>query len=465
VPLSGRRRLVRGSRIVAAVASFLVLLGSGYGWAEYRSFASGVRQVDALGSSGPDRDGTAQNILLVGDDSRPANASPQVLAQLSTQQDGGSVNTDSLMVLHIPAGGGQASVVSIPRDSWVSIPGAGKGKINSAFAIGSSHGGGDAGGMKSLIQTVQNLTGLTIDHFVKVSLLGFYQIAQALGPLQVCLNQPAKDSFSGVDLPAGVSTLNAQQALSFVRQRHGLPRGDLDREVRQQYFLSRELAKVSSTGVLLNPGKLTALLTAVSNALETDPKLDLLDFATQFRDVSAGSVHFATIPTTGTPTIRDSSGNDVSIVAVDTVAIPAFFAQLDGLPGSYTRATAAAPSSVSVRVVNGTGTAGLASSAGSALTRLGFRVAGTSNAASTTSLTTVTYPAGKEAQAKAVADRVPGALVAAVADAQQVTLTLGTDGVKVTSSSGSGATGSASAPAPSPAPAPAKSYSATSCIN
>ncbi|HEY0403517.1 MAG TPA: hypothetical protein VGD09_15980, partial [Blastococcus sp.] len=112
-PLTGRRRLVGGARIVAAVASFLVLLGSGYGWAEYRSFASGVRQVDALGSSGPDSDGAAQNILLVGDDSRPANASKEVLAQLSTEEDGGSTNTDTLMVLHIPAGGGQASVVSI----------------------------------------------------------------------------------------------------------------------------------------------------------------------------------------------------------------------------------------------------------------------------------------------------------------------------------------------------------------
>jgi LCP family protein required for cell wall assembly len=470
-PLSRRRRLVRSGRIVAAVASFLVLLGSGYGWAEYRSFASGVRQVDALGASGPDRDGSAQNILLIGDDSRPANASPEVLAELSTQEDGGSVNTDTLMVLHIPAGGGQASVVSIPRDSWVSIPGAGKGKINSAFAIGSSHGGGDAGGMKSLIQTVQNLTGLTVDHFVKVSLLGFYEIAQALGPLQVCLNEPAKDPYSGVDLPAGVSTLNAKQALSFVRQRHGLPRGDLDREVRQQYFLSRELAKVASTGVLLNPGKLNQLLTAVSDALETDPKLDLLDFATQFRDISAGSVRFATIPTTGTPTIRDSDGNNVSIVAVDTVAMPAFFASLDGVRPAYTGATAADPSSVSVRVVNGTGTAGLASSTGTSLTRLGFRVAGTSNAASTTSLTTVTYQAGKEAQAKAVADRVPGALVAAVPGVSPVTLTLGTDGIKVSSSSGSASSGSpapssaSSAPAPSPAPAPAKSYSSTSCIN
>jgi LCP family protein required for cell wall assembly len=355
----------------------------------------------------------------------------------------------------------------------VDIPGAGKGKINSAFAIGSAHGGGDAGGMKELIQTVQNLTGVTIDHFVKVSLLGFYQIAQALGPLQVCLNQAVDEPLSGVHLPAGVSTLNAKQALSFVRQRHKLPRGDLDREVRQQYFLSRELQKATSTGVLLNPGRLSQLLTAVSNALETDPQLDLLDFATRYGD-AARNVHFGTIPTTGTPTIRDASGNDVSIVAVDTVALPAFFAQLDGVPGAYTKAAAADPGSVSVKVVNGTGTAGLATTTGSALKRLGFTVAGTSNAASTTSITTVTYPAGREAQAKAVAQRVPGALVAQVAGAQQVTLTLGTDGTRVSAGAASGGASGAAAPssaAPAPAapggaaPTPGTSYSATSCIN
>src|SRR5206468_11898972 len=167
---------------------------------------------------------------------------------------------------------------------------------------------------------VENLTNLHVDHFVKVSLLGFYQIAEALGPIQVCLNEPAKDPFSGVDLPAGVSTLNARQALSFVRQRHGLPRGDLDREVRQQYFLSTELRKVASAGVLLNPGKLNNLLKAVSTAMETDPGLDLLKFADQFRGVAAGSVRFTTVPITGTPTIRDGSGNDVSIVAVDVAA-------------------------------------------------------------------------------------------------------------------------------------------------
>jgi LCP family protein required for cell wall assembly len=470
---------VLGTRIAAAVVSIVLLAGSGYGWAAYHAFSANLRHVDAIGNS-TDTDGSAQNILLVGDDSRPAGASPEVLAQLSTQQDGGSVATDTVMLLHIPAGGGQATVVSFPRDSWVDIPGFGKGKLNSAFADGSGRGGGDAGGMRLLIQVVESLSGVHIDHFVKVSLLGFYTIAQALGPIQVCLNQPAKDPLSGVDLPAGVSTLNAKQALSFVRQRHQLPRGDLDRQVRQQYFLSAELRKVASSRVLLNPAKLNTLLKAVSGALETDPDLDLLQFAGRFRDVSAGNVRFVPLPITGTPTIRDGKGNPVSIVAVDFAALPAFFAQALGQPAAYTDAAPADPAGVTVRVLNGTGTAGLAISAAQTLKKAGFSIAGTANAESTTTLTTVTYPSGMAAQAKAVAAAVPGAAAAVSSAVTQVTLTLGTDGLRpaaagaASGGSGTGSTGGSGSASTAPAgsssaaptsAAPGRSFGATSCIN
>jgi hypothetical protein len=323
--------------------------------------------------------------------------------------------------------------------------------------------------MRLLIKVVENLSGLHVDHFVKVSLLGFYQIADALGPIQVCLNHAVRDSYSGIDLPAGTSTLNAKEALAFVRQRHGLPRGDLDREVRQQYFLSTELRKATSTGVILNPARLRSLLDAVSSALETDPGLDLLQFATQFKGVSAGSVRFTTIPTTGTPTITDAAGNRVSIVAVDFAALPAFFAEIAGPPSAYTSASAADPKDVSVEVRNGTGIRGLAAAQAQALHALGFRIAGTATASSGTTLTTVTYPVGREAEAKAVATRVPGAAVAQSAAVRQVTLTLGTDGDRVATGSPSRASSATTAPAKTSAAAkssgPAKSYGATDCIN
>jgi LCP family protein required for cell wall assembly len=466
-------------RALAAVLSTVVLLGSGYGWASYRHFTSGLTQVDGIpGGSGADADGAALNVLLVGDDHRPADATPEELAQLSTQQDGGAVNTDTMMVLHLPAGSGRPTVISFPRDSWVDIPGHGKGKLNSAFALGAAGAGGDAGGMKLLVQTLQQLTGLTIDHFVRVSLLGFYDIAQVLGPIQVCLNEPAKDPLSGTDLPAGVSTLDAKQALSFVRQRHGLPRGDLDREVRQQYFLSQELHKVLSAGTLLDPVKTQRLLSAVSSSLQTDPTLDLLGLANRFSSLSADAVDFATVPVAGTPTITGPDGNPVSIVQLDTAALPAFINGVLGTPGTTTGGRASAPASpaatpvdpstVSVQVVNATGRSGLAASNAAALREVGFTVAGTSNAAAA-STTTITYPARLQAQARTLAAHVPGAQLRASASAAAVTLTLGTDGVQVASASGSAGTAapassSAASSAASPSAAP-QAFAEGACIN
>jgi LCP family protein required for cell wall assembly len=455
--------------VVAVVLAVAIVAVGGYAWISYRNFESGLTKVDGVpGASGKDADGSDQNILLVGDDHRPANASAALLAQLSTGQDGGGTNTDTVMLLHLPASGGTPTVISFPRDSWVDIPGAGKGKLNSAFGVGARNGGGDAGGMRTLIQVVQNLTGLTVDHFVRVSMVGFYDIATVLGPLQVCLNQPAHDSYSGTDLPAGVSTLNAKQALSFVRQRHGLPRGDLDREVRQQYFLSAELHKVFSAGTLVNPVKQQRLLKAVSSALETDKGLNLLSLAADVRGVSPDKIHFTTIPVAGTPTITDGAGNRVNVVKIDTAALPAFVDQVLGRPDRYARATAAAPASVTVRVINATGRPGLAASSSTALARLGFRVAAPENGSRQTA-TTLTYPAGDEAQAKAVAAHVPGATVTSSTAVRQVTLTLGGDGIQVGSgapaSSSVAPSSTATASTPSGSSGPVKAFSATSCIN
>lgn len=437
-----------------------------------QALQSKITHISGL-AGGKDTDGKAQNILLIGDDHRPNGASPQVLAELGTQQDGGSMNTDTMMLLHIPANGSQPTVVSFPRDSWVNIPGYGKGKLNSAFAIGVARGGGDAGGIRLLSQTLQQLAGVKIDHFVRVSLLGFYQVAQQLGPIKVCLTHPAHDPYSGIDLPAGVSELNAKQALAFVRQRHGLPRGDLDREVRQQYFLSAALRTAISNGILTNPTRLRRLLGAIGSALQTDPNLDLLRLATAFPHLSASDVRFTTIPILGTPTITDSAGNRVSIVQVDTVALPAFMAAITQPSSAYTGAEPAAPKDVKVQVVNGTGTAGLAAAQTRVLDRLGFG-ATTDPTSVTTSVTTVTYPAGQESAAKAVAAVVPGALVAPSTSVHQVTLTLGTDGHRVSSPSSGGSSGSqaggttSAAPASTsaaPAPTGAQSFSSNSCIN
>ncbi|GAA0957497.1 LytTR family transcriptional regulator [Frigoribacterium faeni] len=477
----GRRRRAVVLPAAAGVLAALLVLTGGYATYSYNRFVGGVTHIDAIPASGGDStdddvDGVAQNILLVGDDHRPDNATPEELALLSTESDGGATNTDTMIVLHIPADGSSATLISMPRDSYVEIPGYGENKLNAAYSLGKEAGGSDAAGAQLLIQTVQNLTGLTMDHYVRVSLIGFYRVVDALGPVEVCLNQAAVDSFSGVDLPAGVSTLDAKQSLSFVRQRHGLPGGDLDRQVRQQYFLSVEARKILSAGTLLNPTKLGSVLDAVSSSMETDSGLNFLQLANQVKNLRPENVRSATIPVLGTPTIY-VGGSALSIVEVDKGAMPAFIQSLVGPPQAYTDAVAADPAGVQVTVSNASGVTGAATTATEALAAAGFATgAPTSGAA--TAATVVNYPAGQEAQAKAVAAYLPGAVAVASSQVTGVTVVLGSDGVAVQAPAASAApsatpdaTESPEAPAateaaPSPTSTPAgTSYAAGACIN
>ena len=454
--------MLRWSAIIVVIA---VIVTGGYVFYNYQRFTSGITHINAITHSNApkkDADGSDQNILLVGDDHRPANATDAQLAQLGTQQDGGGTNTDTMMVLHVPADGSRATLISFPRDSWVDIPGFGQNKLNAAFTLGSQNGG-DAAGAQLLIQTIQNLSGLTIDHFVRVSMLGFYNIVNALGPVQVCLNAAVDDPYSTINLPAGISTLNAQQALSFVRQRHGLPNGDLDRQVRQQYFLTVEARQILSAGTLLNPVKLQNVLDAVSSSIETDPGLNILNLAAQLRGLNANNITTATIPISGTPTIT-VDGQDVSIVQVDTAAMPAFIAGVIGSPSAYTSATAAPISDVTVTVQNGTETDGVAATGTQTLDGIGFKT-GTPGSADTHTITTIEYPKGMEAQAKALAPYVPGAAVTVSSAVDGVTLILGTDGLMPTPPSTSTA-GAATPPASSaPSDSPAHNFAAGTCIN
>jgi len=464
----GRQR--RTGRVVlpaiGGVLAMALVLTGGYAAWSYAQLDDSLTKVHVAlphSSKSPDADGAAENILLVGDDHRPADATPQELAELGTQLDGGATNTDSMIVLHIPAGGGSATMISFPRDSWVPIPGHGTFKLNSAFSDGAANGGGDAGGMRLLIQTIENMSGLSIDHFVRVSLLGFYQLVKALGPIDVCLNEAVHDTNSNVDLPKGESTLNASQALSFVRQRDGLPRGDLDREVRQQYFLSQEARKALSADTLLNPVKVSSLLQGVGQSIQIDDGLSIPSLVNTFRSIDLSNIRSTAIPTSGTPMV-----DGYSTVAVDFQAMPGFIQSIVGPPAAYTAARAAAPSSVHVAVQNGGSTPGGATAASTALTAKGFVVAPPSDT-TTTTMTTVEYPKGAEAQAKAVADVVPGATAVPSASVSTVTLVLGTDGHTVATTASGGTTGtggagsgaSAAAPSKAPAKAPVAKPSAT----
>ena len=444
-------------RTIIAVVVSLALILAGYVVFNYQSFVTGITHVNALVPGGTPP-GTDQNILLVGDDHRPAGASAAVLAELGTTQDGGSTATDTVMVLHIPADGLHPTLISFPRDSWVNVPGAGMRKLNAAFAIGEATGGA-AGGAQLLVRVIQNITGLTITHYVRISLLGFYNVVNALGPVTVCLTHAVNDPYSGINLPAGSSTLDAKQALAFVRQRHGLPQGDLDREVRQQYFLSIEAKNVLTAGTLLNPVKLHNVLAAVSSSIETDPGLNLLDLAAQVKGFQ-GHLASATIPVSGTPTIR-VNGAYVSIVELNTAAIPAF---IDGIV--HPTATSSSPATVepsprqiSVIVLNGRGVQGAAATASLALKNAGF-VVGTPGDATAQSTTTVNYPSGDSAAAAVVSRYLPGSRIVATKAIASIRVVLGADAVVVNAAAGTAGAQSASSGPPAP-----RTYTPQSCVS
>ena len=459
-----RRRVFRWIALVLVVA---IVGGGVYVAYNYQRFVSGVTHVDAIDGSATDSDGKDENILLVGDDHRPKGATAKELAMLGTTDDGGAVNTDTMIVLHIPADGRKATLISFPRDSWVDIPGFGKNKLNAAFGFGSRDGGGNAGGARLLIKVIQNMTGLSIDHYVRVSLLGFYNVVKALGPVNVCLKNAVDDPWSTTKLPAGVSSLNAKQALSFVRQRHGLPNGDLDRQVRQQYFLSVEASKLLSAGTLLNPVKLGSVLDAVSSSIETDPDLNFLSLAAQLKNLGANNIRSATIPITGTPTIY-VNGSAVSIVEVDTKAMPAFINGLVDKPSAYTSAKRSKAANVSVTVLNGSDTNGMAAAAAETLAGIGFTV-GEPGSTDATATTTIEYPSGMEGDAKAVARYVSGAAVSETSSVTGVTLVLGADGktakAKKTSSGTKSDSSDSASSSTDAKPATGTNYTEETCIN
>jgi LCP family protein required for cell wall assembly len=454
-----------GVRVVAAALSLLVLLGSGWAWATYRNFTTDIKRVNAIthggAASGGGIDGKDQNILIVGNDDRDT-ATDAELAQLGTTRDGGSLNTDTMMLLHVPADGSKATVISFPRDSYVDIPGHGKSKLNSAYVDGvhDNNGNKDAGA-RLLVQTIENLTGLTIDHFVQVDLLGFYRISIAIGGVDVCLNAAQKEANSGIDQPAGHHMIEGTQALAFVRQRYGLPNGDLDRIKRQQYFLSAVFRKMASARTLLNPFKLQNMLQAVTKSLTMDTGLDPLKLGKQMQNLQAGNVKFTTIPTKG---FADTDAG--SVVVVDTAAMPDF---IDGLIGAdpataLAKAKAADPGSVTVRVVNDSNTNGIETANAKALQQAGFKTEIPAATSDVLAQTTIRYAPGQESAAKALQAQVPSAAMVRSRDATTVMLVLGNNGVQVKSlmpAKSTASTPASAANATTPAPSVASGSSAT----
>ena len=305
---AGRHYLALGAKVVAALLSFSVLFISAYVWVNYRKLDNGLRRLSIstgpqpTGVGGtPDIDGKDQNLLVVGNDDRSTMTDKEV-RQLKTGRDGGSLATDTMIIVHVPADGSKATLISLPRDSYVRIPGYGMDKLNSAYASAYNATKGDAeakraAGANLLIRTITNLTGLTIDHFLQVDLIGFYRISNALGGVPVNLCRAVNDTgYSHLVMSAGKHTIQGVQALEFVRQRHGLRNGDIDRTARQRYFLTAAFRKVASAGTLLNSRKLSNLVSAVDKSIYVDRDFSLASLIKQMSNLSANNIVGNSIP-------------------------------------------------------------------------------------------------------------------------------------------------------------------------
>ncbi|MFT7834734.1 LCP family protein [Saccharothrix sp. BKS2] len=203
---------------------------------------------------------------------------------------------DAVVVARISPGGA-VSALSLPRDTWVDIPGVGPGRLNSAYsrayeAAGTAGQDADQAGAEAVARTVAQLTGVPVDHHATVPMSAFGELADALGGVEVCLRAPVSDPFSGADLPAGRTTLRGEPALAFLRQRHQLPHGDLDRVLRHQAFLTGALSRVAALAD--DPAALADLAAVVRRTVRTDPGWDPLEVAALLRP--AGPTRSAVIP-------------------------------------------------------------------------------------------------------------------------------------------------------------------------
>jgi len=433
VPTRSTARRVLG-RLAWGLVAVLVLVGAGTAAAAWR-LKGNIQAVDVSKGLGTDRptaaptDSTGDrplNVLVLGSDSREG----------ANGFVGGKVDegrSDTTLVLHLSADRRRALAVSIPRDSVVAMPTcldraggtspAGERQFNDAYTIG---------GAACTQRTVEQLTGLRIDHYVVVDFAGFKDMVDALGTVPICLSQPVNDVKHHIQLPAGRSRVDGTQALAYVRERYALgDGGDLGRIGRQQTFIASVLQEATSAGTLTNPPKLFSFLTAATRSVTMDPDLagigSLTSLAKQVSDVGLSHIQFVTVP--NEPYEPDPNRLQWAPAARQLwrairLDAPVSFEPGPGTPSGGTGAGSGPgstgspapgevdPATVRVRVLNAAGTPGAGRAAADQLTAAGWNVVGVGDADQTgQARTTIGYGSGAlaKARAEALAVVLPGA--------------------------------------------------------
>ncbi|GLW56879.1 LCP family protein [Kitasatospora phosalacinea] len=484
---------VIAGRAVACCLSLAVLGTSGFAWytTSQLNAVNRSRALDDARKDAPAHLDSSVNILLIGLDSRKnmdGTDLPKEFVQdelHAGSSEIGGYNTNSLIVLHIPPSG-KAQAVSIPRDDWVQTYGADgrMHKIKEAYGYAKEAAeeklrakglnGAELeqqsreAGRSATIQTVQKLLDIPIDHFAEVNLIGFYDIAKALEPIPVCLNNAVDDPIvsritdskgnvtrpgggTGLQLPAGVSQLNAAQALSFVRQRHNLTNGDLDRTHRQQAFIASVEYKLKQEGVIGDLGRMQDLLDVVKKDVVIDDQWQILDFVQQAPNLTGGNVEFNTLPIDKFATIGGQEVNQVDPVKLRRIVKQLFGHPVDAdpaaTPATPATSTASGPgpgpgpspspsfsfseapaADATVDVLNGSPVSGAAGEESKALVALGYRAGKVGTADTRPRTTTVKYGTGAQDAARQIAARYGATATASTAIAPgHVQILLGAD--------------------------------------
>jgi LCP family protein required for cell wall assembly len=428
-----RNRLRRRGLWLAGTLSCTVLATGGIGRAVVSGVGDAINRVNVFGGlshrpAAPDS--AALNFLLVGTDDRDG-VPPRVLQSLHA--GGESCHcTDTMMLVHLSADGRRASVVSIPRDSYVAIPAhqnpstgadvpAAMGKINAAYGLG---------GPPLTVQTVEQATGLHIDHYLQLNFLSFVSTVDALGGVPVCTDRPLNDPKSGLDLPVGTTRLDGAEALKYVRARYVDPTADLGRMQRQQRFVSQVIQQATSSGTLLNPLRLQGVASSVLGSVKVDEGLtgkDLLTLATRLKDLRTSSTSFATVPLAdlnhvvpgwGSTVLWDRARAATLFTALrDDQQLTAPAPPAESGPAAAPVAVQVPPGRIRVQVLNGAGVAGLGTRADAELRAVGFATTGVAvNApgADTAADTVIRYDPRWDQSVRTLAAALPGAGLVAV---------------------------------------------------
>jgi LCP family protein required for cell wall assembly len=499
---------------VTCFVAALVIVVAGYAHQVTRLVDSTGQGIAINGSSSIG----AMNILVMGLESRTdydGNTLPNSLltamhagnASAVSAGEVGGQDTNTLILIHIFAGGQKAVGFSIPRDDLVTYPhstfdGITQGKVDQAydFAYNQSLGQTSASSMSQdqrytlanqagqqfEIDTVQSVTGVHVDHFVEVNLAGFFYLAQAFGGIEVCVvpwsgndGGNLADSSSGWNAVADGYNLKkggpqylhlaADQALAFVRARDTLPGIDIGRTKRQQAVIDYSIWELKHENVFSDLGRLNSLLSIASQYLRTDSTFNLFDFASNMRALTGGHVTFQTLPISGQVNEMPLNGSDQDVNTIDVPYIQQYVHNAFYPPPPSTQAAAPkkttppapAPSTVTVDVYNGSGAPGLAGDVSQAFTALGYKAGTVSNASDQSqtlgTATQVFYGAGAAANAAIIATKTSAnatALSSLPAGHVEVLLgsTVTTVPAGLTSSSTSTPGNQSTAPSPSTTP-------------